>query len=233
MATLKKLFTDGRTEVKLKHLGPIILLIIMAQLVVVDAITAGYGGLRAAIFPSTNFVKPLYLMDRASRYVSNTGDFEQKVKQVSQGLNIPPEWLMAVMYSESRFDASVSNFKGSGAVGLIQWMPATAKDFGLTPEKLKRMNHSQQLDYVFQYLDRVKQKYRDYQSLTDLYLAILYPKALAADPCFTLYADPSIAYKQNAGLDWDKDGRVTIKDIDKRMMHLFKPAYQSVLTASL
>ena len=70
----------------------------------------------------------LYLIETAEPYVYDVGDFEQKVRKISKKLGIAPEWLMAVMHSESRFDASVANFKGSGATGLIQFMPTTAKD---------------------------------------------------------------------------------------------------------
>ena len=52
----------------------------------------------------------LYLIDKASQYISNVSVFESKVRQVSNNLNIPPEWLMAVMYTESRFNPSVQNF---------------------------------------------------------------------------------------------------------------------------
>ena len=140
-------------------------------------------------------------------------------------LNVPPEWLMAVMYSESQFDASVLNHKGSGATGLIQFMPATASDLNVSMQRLRDMNHTQQLEYVYLYLQKVRERYGEYDSLTDLYLAILYPKARKQDLCYTMYAKPSKSYKQNSGLDENKDGRVTVSDIDRRMMRLYPTAY--------
>lgn len=169
--------------------------------------------------------KKLYLLNEAQRFVYDIDAFEKKVQWVSKKLDIPAEWLMSVMHSESKFDASVANYKGSGATGLIQWMPATAKDYNLTVEKIRNMNHIEQLDYVYRYLNDKRQKYGNYESLTDLYLAILYPKAMAEEYCFTLYATPSVAYKMNIGLDMDKDGRVTIQDIDKRMKKKYPIAY--------
>lgn len=167
----------------------------------------------------------LYLIDQARTYVHNTDAFERKVREVSRMLNIPPEWLMAVMHSESRFDASVKNHLGSGATGLIQFMPTTAKEHDITTDKLRNMNHIEQLDYVFQYLNKYRSKYGEYHSLTSLYLGILYPKAIGEEYCYTLYASPSKAYKMNAGLDEDKDNRVTVMDIDKRMKRKYKTAY--------
>jgi hypothetical protein len=178
----------------------------------------------------------LYLLDKAAMYVMDTKSFESKVREVAKRLEVQPEWLMAVMYSESRFDASALNFKGSGAVGLIQFMPTIASELSTSPEALKNMNHEQQLEYVYQYLEKIRARHGGkYQSLTELYLAILYPKALSGDYCYSLYAQPSIAYKQNAGLDEDKDGRVTVSDIDRRMQRIFPTAYlagkEKVVTA--
>jgi len=168
----------------------------------------------------------LYLLDKAGLYVVDTKSFESKVREVAKRLEIQPEWLMAVMYSESRFDAGALNFKGSGAVGLIQFMPAIAAELNTSPEKLKMMNHNEQLEYVYHYLENIRQKHGGkFESLTELYLAILYPKALDGDYCYSLYAQPSIAYKQNSGLDEDKDGRVTVSDIDRRMQRIFPTAY--------
>jgi hypothetical protein len=169
----------------------------------------------------------LYLIDKASLHVADAMSFEEKVREVAEDLEIAPEWLMAVMYSESKFDAAVMNHRGSGAVGLIQWMPTTAKELGVSIAELKKLGHEEQLDYVYKYLDSVRKRYRSYDSLTDLYLAILYPKALQGDYCYTLYATPSQKYKQNVGLDENNDGRVTVSDIDKRMQRIFPTAYMT------
>ncbi|MGB0839502.1 MAG: transglycosylase SLT domain-containing protein, partial [Chitinophagales bacterium] len=175
----------------------------------------------------------LYLLDQAKPYLYDATAFEKKVRKVSYDLAVPPEWLMAVMHSESRFDASVANHKGSGATGLIQWMPATAKDMKVTVEKLRNMNHVQQLDYVYTYLNQKRKQYHDYRSLTDVYLAILYPKAMGENYCYTLYAAPSKEYEMNKGLDINKDKRVTVQDIDERMKKKYKTAYQTENTPSL
>ena len=113
----------------------------------------------------------LYLLDKAGQHIEDTHAFAQKVRQVSTDLAVPAEWLMAVMYAESRFNASVANHKGSGAVGLIQFMPATIKDYGTSTSNLKTMSADRQMDYVYKYLDRVRNKYGAYDNLTDLYLA--------------------------------------------------------------
>lgn len=169
----------------------------------------------------------LYLMDKAGKYVFEEKEFEKKVRKIAEKLDVEASWLMAVMYSESQFNSSVKNFKGSGATGLIQFMPFTARELKVSIRDLKKMTPVKQLDYVYKYLDRVKARHGFYQSLTDLYLAILYPKAINRSMGYVLYAKPSITYKQNSGLDVNKDGKVTVKDIDLRMRKKFKTAYFS------
>lgn len=168
----------------------------------------------------------LYLLDEAAQYVDDTDAFADKVRTVSQRLEVPAEWLMTVMYAESKFNAGVANHKGSGAVGLIQWMPATLKtDFGVSVKSVQNAGHIKQMDYVFKYLNNVKQRYGSFNNLTDLYLAILYPRALGGDYCYTLYAKPSVDYQQNSGLDFDDDGRVTVRDIDKHLEKIYPTAF--------
>ena len=172
----------------------------------------------------------LYLLDKARIHVPDATQFASKVRDVSSMLGVAPEWLMAVMYMESKFDASVYNYKGSGAVGLIQFMPSTALDMNITSYRLSQMNHLQQLEYVYMYLDKVKQRNGAFNSLTDLYLGILYPKARGQESCYTLFSRPSKAYRQNSGLDENRDGRVTVGDIDRRLQRLFPTAHAVQLT---
>lgn len=171
----------------------------------------------------------LYLIDKAAAHIYDVDAFAKGVKKTARKLNVPADWIMAIMYSESRFNPSIANHKGSGATGLIQFMPATARDFGTTTKKLANMTPVQQLEYVHRYFDRVRRTYGEFKSLTDCYLAVLYPKALNKDYCYTLYAKPTIAYKRNVGLDENKDGHVTVSDIDRRMARIFPTAYAARL----
>ena len=58
--------------------------------------SSGLNGFMASSGPS------LYLMDKASTHIYDVRGFESKVTTVAASLNVPPEWLMAVMYSESK-----------------------------------------------------------------------------------------------------------------------------------
>ncbi len=167
----------------------------------------------------------LYLLEHAQPHVRDLEAFGQKVIHIAEDLMIPPEWLMAVMYAESKLNPGIANLQGSGAIGLIQFMPATAHELGVTTERLQRMDALQQMEYVYLYLQKVRDRYGPYQSLTDLYLGILFPKARGQDYCYTIFAKPSTSYQQNKGLDKNKDGRVTVSDVDRHLRELFPEAY--------
>lgn len=189
------------------------------------------GDTQVANAASSSVSTSLYLLDEAGRFIPETDRFEQKVEQVGEELGVPAEWLMAVMYSESRFNPGVSNARGSGAVGLIQFMVPTVKELNVRMgtkyymKDILAMTAVEQMELVAEYFHTTKERYGEYKSLTDLYLAVLYPKARGQDYCYALYAKPTQAYLMNSGLDENKDGRVTVSDIDKRMQRLFPTAY--------
>ncbi|MEM6765033.1 MAG: transglycosylase SLT domain-containing protein [Bacteroidota bacterium] len=174
---------------------------------------------------ATESSRSLYLSDQASAYIQDIVGFQMKVSEVARMLDIPAEWLMSIISAESSFNPQAINRAGSGATGLIQFMPSTAADMNTTLSQIKQMDAMRQLDYVYHYLDKVRQRYGEYTSLTDTYLAVLYPKARQNDLCYVLFSKPSKKYTQNKGLDTNKDGRVTISDIDRRMQRLYSTAY--------
>lgn len=213
---------DRKINVNAKIIALIVVLVLVSNLFTVSMLK-----LSSSVGSSPQTSKGLYLLDQASIYVHDTEKFEKKVKEISRKLDIPAEWLMAVMYSESKFDASITNLKGNGAVGLLQWLPETAKQMDITVEKIRNLNHLEQLDYVHKYLDQKRKDQQNFESLTDLYLAVLYPQALGEDYCYALYVEPTEPYKNHTILDENKDGRVTVKDIDDRMKRMFPTAYMA------
>ena len=180
----------------------------------------------ASSFGSHSSTSSFYLADRAGQYIYDLPSFHSKVIEVSRRLGVPQEWLLAVMDQESQFNPGVKNFQGSGATGLIQFMPITASELGTTTPELARMGAVRQMDFVYEYLALVRERYGDYKDLTDMYLGILYPKARGGDMCYTLFATPGKSYRQNSGLDEDKDGRVTISDIDRHLKRKNPDAYK-------
>jgi peptidoglycan hydrolase-like protein with peptidoglycan-binding domain len=134
-------------------------------------------------------------------------EFKRKVRAISAGIGCDPNYLMACMAFESgeSFSPSMKNMAGSGATGLIQFMPSTAKGLGTTTEALARMTAVQQLDYVERYF----KSYPNVRTIEDVYMAILWPRAIGKPNDYVLFASPTKQYKQNSGLDQDRDGKIT------------------------
>lgn len=141
-------------------------------------------------------------------------DFQKKLEKVATGLGVKSSDLIAVMKQESGVKADAVNSK-SGATGLIQFMPDTARRLGTTTDELRRMDSVQQLDYVYKYF---KMTGVGDGTLGDLYMAVFMPKYVGYPDNFILGGSglPGFAgkvYAQNAGLDRNRDGTITVADV--------------------
>jgi peptidoglycan hydrolase-like protein with peptidoglycan-binding domain len=136
-----------------------------------------------------------------------SAEFRKKVHVMAKNMECDPSDLMACMAFESgeTFDPGVKNQAGSGATGLIQFMPTTAKDLGTSTDKLAMMTAEEQLDYVAKYFAW----YPEIRSLEDIYMAILWPRAIGKPNDYVLFEKPGKRYGMNKGLDENEDGRVT------------------------
>lgn len=168
--------------------------------------------------------------------------FVAKVKEIATKLLLPMDdnvgagWLMSCMAFETgeTFSPSIQNGAGAQAYGLIQFMKGAASDMGVTLDQLKVMTALQQLDYVYLYFKRFTGKIT---SLDDVYLAIFYPAAMGKPDSTVLFyrdlAKTSLAYKQNSGLDLNKDGQITVAEICSiiRSKHAkgLRPEYRKVI----
>lgn len=136
--------------------------------------------------------------------------FRVRIRGIAENLDASPDHLMACMAFESgeTFSPSVKNAAGSGATGLIQFMPKTARELGTTTAQLAAMTAEDQLDYVEAYFRPYAGRLR---TLADVYMAILWPKAVGKPDSYVLWdADAwPTTYRQNAGLDGNKDRRIT------------------------
>lgn len=143
-------------------------------------------------------------------------EFKCKVIRISEELEINPNHLMACMAFETAetFSPSIKNGSGSGATGLIQFMPSTAESLGVSTKTLARMSAVEQLDYVKAYYWPYRHKIN---SLEDAYMAILYPAAIGKPSSFVLFKQGSIAYRQNAGIDRHNTGKITLNDVSYKV----------------
>lgn len=103
-------------------------------------------------------------------------DFCKKVCYISKELGLNPDWLMAVMYMESRFNPNAKN-PNSTAKGLLQWIDSTSKsNFGIPSAEIPT-NPLRQLDFVYDYFKGRLSKTKP-QTFLDFYLMVFYPKAV-------------------------------------------------------
>lgn len=144
--------------------------------------------------------------------------------ECADALAIDPDWLACVVSFETGgsfspaqknhwadADAKRRGVAYGGAMGLIQFMPSTAKAFGTSTDALAAMSFTEQLEYVRRYLKTYASRI---QSLEDCYLAVFYPAAIGRKDDYVMGkrgAEGFIGrvYDQNAGFDRDKDGNVT------------------------
>lgn len=140
----------------------------------------------------------------------NKPEFISKVKEISENLQISPDWLMAIMYHESGLDSTIQN--SIGATGLIQFIPSTAKWLKTSPEKLKLMSNVEQLDYVYAYYKPFAGRFK---SVYDLFAYSFMTIAVGKpDDWVFKYKGKTAAeiVKQNKIFDTDKNLEITMKE---------------------
>lgn len=149
-----------------------------------------------------------------------SAEFRNKVRQVADNLGLDPNWLMAIMAFETgrSFSPSEPNKAGSGATGLIQFMPSTATGLGTTTKALANMSDVQQMDYVEKYFRPYASRIN---SLSDAYMAVLWPAAIGKSENHILWKQGSIQYTQNASLDKNHDGTITKSEAASRVNDMF------------
>lgn len=149
--------------------------------------------------------------------------FKAKVIQIAEKLGTDPNFLMAIMSFETggTFDPAVKNKAGSGATGLIQFLSSTAKGLGTTTQKLAAMSALEQLVFVEKYFLPFKGRL---MTVEDAYMAVLFPKAVGEPNNFVLFKTPSKSYKQNIGLDLNKDGKVTKSEAAAKVIAILAKA---------
>lgn len=151
--------------------------------------------------------------------------FKTRVREIAGNLGISPDFLMSCMAFETgeTFSPSIKNAAGSGATGLIQFMPRTARGLGTTTEELAKMTAVKQLDYVEMYFRPHRGRL---STLEDIYMAILYPAAIGMDPEDPLFRRGAKTYEQNAGFDKNDDGVITPAEISVKVRQKYEKGLQ-------
>jgi hypothetical protein len=148
--------------------------------------------------------------------------FRDRVRAIAGELGCSASDLMACMAWETgrSFSPSVRNSAGSGAIGLIQFMPQTAGQMHTTTDKLAAMSAVAQLDYVDLYFRPWRGRLHN---LGDLYCAILWPAGVGKADTAILFekgGDHPKLYLQNAGLDLNHDNDITRGEVTAKVRAL-------------
>ena len=158
--------------------------------------------------------------------IENKIAFIAKVKSVATYLGVNPNFLLFLMWFETAhtLNSRIQN-KTTGATGLIQFMPATARFLGTTTDELKRMPNFQQMDYVQKHLGLFKGKYKDF---VDLYCGIFWPAAVGKPDSYRITS--AIVAKQNPIFDIDKDNDIEKSEIRMALLKQVPSEYYSLFT---
>jgi len=152
--------------------------------------------------------------------------FLKKVVEVSYALGISPDDLMAVMAWESWLNPAQTHLGGGSAVGLIQFTPISINELNrrnpgldLTRNDLLNMSAVEQMEYVYLHL---KPKSGQMKTLSDVYMAVLWPIAVGQPDDYVLWFKDSETtggyYKANEGLDINNDGQITKAEATQRVI---------------
>lgn len=149
-----------------------------------------------------------------------SSDFEDTIRHVALRLQVDPNWLIAVMWSESRLKPNAKN-RHSGAVGLIQFMPKTAVGLGTTCDRLEKMSAIGQMvfveHYFTPYVSRIKR-------FTDLYMACFFPRAVGRADDYILQTSTlsaSLIASQNPVFDLNKDSQITVGEFNNSLKKIY------------
>jgi hypothetical protein len=165
----------------------------------------------------------------------------RELGRLALDLDVDPEWIAVVMYSESalRPDACFAwNCTSTAARGLIQFLPSTLKSmFGMSDASIADFPNwsvERQLPYVARYLwSNVKYAKRTPNSAGAIYQGVFYPASYAngSNPTSVIVATPNVAYTQNKALDTDGNGTITVGDLEAHLNVVRKAsAYQAFVT---
>jgi peptidoglycan hydrolase-like protein with peptidoglycan-binding domain len=132
-------------------------------------------------------------------------------------------WLMSCMNFETggTYSPTIQNGAGAKYFGLIQFGDMAAADLGTTTAELVKLSQLEQLDWVFKYFDMWAKRGKTFTQLEDFYLTIFYPKAVGMSANTIIFRRDVEAekkgYAQNNGFDYDKDGQITVGEINSRL----------------
>jgi hypothetical protein len=118
----------------------------------------------------------LFLIDKYYNQ-SEAEEFQSKVFDVCSRVKCNPDYLMAIMYFESRLRPFARNSNGSG-VGLIQFYNTQAIRLGTTTDDLEFMTGVEQMDIIEKHLSECVGYF---STLADTWICCYYQKMVGCN----------------------------------------------------
>jgi hypothetical protein len=144
----------------------------------------------------------------------NKEAFIEQVNATALVLDIKPDWLMMVFYLESGFRRTAQN-PHSRAIGLLQWLPSTAKGLGVSTTAIANMSGVEQVKLAERYFWPYRGKIHNFY---DCYFAVFSPKGIGKPDTHLLYSNDTNGYKWNAVLDTkygNHNGKLEVVDVKR------------------
>lgn len=160
--------------------------------------------------------------------------FDIELRRIAEKFRISSDTLKKVLLFETAgtLDPSIRNER-SGAVGLIQFTEAVARELGTSLDALANMSAVEQLVYVEKYLDRTPLGKVPEPTVGDVYLAVLAPRYVLSEPETVIYArDTSgLPYLQNIEFDTNVDGKIIRQEVEEALVRFAQgnPPLQAVV----
>jgi hypothetical protein len=160
------------------------------------------------------------------------------IVELAKALGVPPHWVLLVFYLESRLNPHVGN--SAGYVGLNQLKGSYLRSqFGVEPAAYLLWSASEQIKKVISpwYLDTYAMFSPAVPTTAGgLYALNIGParvKSGGYSPGTVIYKSPEKNYTSNKGLDFNKDGTITIGDFDAFLTRLAEEAPYKAAAAKL
>lgn len=173
-------------------------------------------------FNNTDYLKHMPVLSQRRGRVPLSKECSKKITEMSRKLNFNPDDLKALIYSESGGNPQAVNSK-SGASGLIQFMPSTARGMGTSVQAIRRMTADQQMVLVEKYLKTMRKVagFHPSHKLTsgELYALVFMPARAKSQ---VLCSRGSGAYDGNTPLDKNRDGHITKADLEAQLSRFKK-----------
>ena len=154
--------------------------------------------------------------------------FAAKVVDISQYLGVNPDWLMQLMYAESKLNYLAKNTQGGRlvAAGLIQWTVAS----GVDPNFILTLSPLEQLDRVKAYFTPYRNKMKSY---FDMYLVTFFPAAVGKSDTYVFETSKlkasTIAQQNPAVNSITKDAKITMAEFKKYVLDSTPVAVRSAV----